>query len=143
MKTCWLILQWSWCKYGSNNMQVILLPVIVWKWIMNKLRLNLVRLDIQTVSFLKLQSCKLPNAMEWTIVMIIPGAMKSVNVISLVGSFYEIDWSPVHLDLEENLILSMIFFFKNASGGLILSLQNLAWSYTLTFYKKYLCTTKH
>ena len=112
MKTYWLILQWSWCKYGSNNMQVILLPVIVWKWIMNKLRLNLVRLDIQTVSFLKLQSCKLPNAMEWTIVMIIPGAMKSVNVISLVGSFYEIDWSPVHLDLEENLILSMIFFFQ-------------------------------
>ena len=53
---------------------------------------------------MKLQNCKLPNAMEWTIVMIIPGAMKSVKVISLVGFFYEIDLTN-SLDLKLKNIL--------------------------------------
>ena len=38
-------------------------------------------------------------------------------------------------------------FFKNAnkntSGGLILYLENMAWSYTVTFFKKYLCSENH
>ena len=59
--------------------------------------------------------------------------------------------SPVHLnmDLESwHLILSLYFFFKNAkknaSGGLILSLEKFGLiSYSIFFFKKYLCSEKH
>ena len=48
--------------------------------------------------------------------------------------------SPVHLDLENDLILSLQIFFKNAekitSGGLIMSLENLGLILYFNFLQK-------
>ena len=51
--------------------------------------------------------------------------------------------SPVHLDLENDLILSSQFFFKNKkSGGLILSLEKFGVILYFNVLQKYLGTAR-